>query len=523
MDIKVMKRILSLFVILLLFSAALLPCAFAAEGEDENEQMGTHFVREKIVDLGKIPDETKMEKRCEVLLVADVLTGVPVREKNVSLSIPITGATVQMMTVLTAMDYFTLDEWITVTEEQLRGVPSVSKVKLGLRAANEVIVSDLVAAMLLTGAADAAKVLADETVTRAGASSIGELMQQKADELGMTATNYFGCDGVCSDTLVITNAVDQCELYLTLLNQVGISNILATGTYETESRYDQDATAALADASADDGKKIKATTDENGRVLRKNNTNIPAVISNSVKAVVPEERTHDVRLSSAVSCIANTVQKDDHYGAVFFRTKSDRSDLAMLYWQAGASSKVPTNYLVYLADIFVRSKVVDLIPYVEVAATGLTIEKSGVKIIGWSLQPGHTLFGRVLSAYDPEAYAKANQEAMSDEYQLVDMKVVLKPDTGTLITNEDGSRTMQAKVMVDNSVEGIVTLETAPKVTQTTVSQNTNILYTEDDVMPEEPTLLSQYGWMIIIGGVVLLALIVIIIGVVIRNRMERW
>ena len=66
-------------------------------------------------------------------------------------------------------------------------------------------------------------------------------------------------------------------------------------------------------------------------------------------------------------------------------------------------------------------------------------------------------------------------------------------------------------------------LSTAAKTTsESSPNQSNMTIYTDDDVATSEPTLMSQYGWMFIIGGVALLAIIMIIIGVSVRNRMER-
>ena len=92
-----------------------------------------------------------------------------------------------------------------------------------------------------------------------------------------------------------------------------------------------------------------------------------------------------------------------------------------------------------------------------------------------------------------------------------------------MVTNADGSRTVSALVLVNNEVAGTVQLSTAPKASGTASADQTPVgFYTDDDVMPAQPTLMSQYGWVILIAGVALLAMLVIVLGVLIRNRMER-
>ena len=505
--------------------ASMADAAGTDEAAETDETIpGTHLIRTDVVELGKVPNETKTEERCDVLLVADMATGVAIHEKNTQLSIPVSGAVVQLMTILAALDHVSLDETVVITEEHLKDIPR-SNAKLGLAVGNKVVVSDLVVAMLYGGAIDAARVLADEAAQRAGVGGIGVLMAQKAAQLGMTSTEYAFSDGVGSE-VVMTTAVDQCELYMEALGNDALLDLMKAGVYvlrsEREEVVEKDGEQAAdeeaAQTEADEGNKKKTAKVK----MREINKNLPLKLTNAVAAVVPENRLYDVRLSSAVTCLADSSRNDERYNAVIFHSMDARSDMAILYWVPQASNTVAVKNLYNLADIFSRRKVIDLIPYIEVAANGLTVEKNGVKISGWFLKEGHVMYGRQMAAYDPEAKDAENAAASKDDYVLANMKIVLKPDTGTLITSEDGSRQIAAKVMVDNSVEGTVTLATAPKAVQTEVSQNTNTVYTDDDIIPPEPTLMSQYGWIIIICGVVLLGMIVIILGVVIRNRMER-
>lgn len=530
MGTKMKKILLLVIALLLLITGTILPAMAAADEAQPNEgdvpadteemaqvnetSGGGHLVRSQVVDLGKVPEETRTEEQCEVLLVADVATGVPIHEKNISVRVPIGGAAVQLMTAIVALDYCSLDEAILVTSAHLKDLPK-NATRFGLSENNQVYVSDLIVSMLYHGAVDSAYVLRYEILQRSGATDIGTLMAQKADLLGMTDTNYQSCDGTGVDQ-IITTAADQCELYLDAMSRPELLDLMRQGTYPVQSvALTVDTSNAKGTDMADTKKSDTAkSTDKRAKV---NNDNLPSKITNDVSAVVPENRLYDVRLSSAVSCQVASSKEYGRYCAVFFRAVDYRSDMVILYWTSTSSSTVAVRNLYYLTDIFSRRKVVDLIPYVEVAANALKVEKNGVTVSGWFLTEGHEMYGRQMASYDPEAKTQNNK----DDFDISKMTVLLKPELSTFTTNDDGSRSVNAKVLVDNSVEGSVLLATAPKATQTEVSQNTNTVYTDDDILPEQPTLMSQYGWIIIIAGVVLLGLLVIILGVALRNRLE--
>ena len=470
-------------------------------------EAGQHLRRTEVVDLGKVPEETATEENCEVLLVADVATGVLIHEKNIAVPMPVGGAAVQLMTVVAALDHLSVEDTITVDAKMMKDMPG-GRPKLGLGEKNVVLVADLIVSALYTGSVDAAFVLGREAADRSGTGSIGTLMAEKAAAIGMTDTDYASCDGTGMEQIQST-AADQCELYLEALSNEALLPLMKAGVYKLQSKAAPWITGEDKQAKKDRAAATKA------------NENLPDKLVNGVSAVVPENRLYDVRLSSAVSCTVKSPRKDEsaRYNLIFIRAVDYRSDMVMVIWTPTSSGTVAVKPLYNLTEIFSRRKIVDLIPYIEVAANALTVEKNGVSVSGWFLGEGHVMYGRQMVSYDPDAKVQNS----TNDFDLSRMSVVLKPELSSMVNRDDGSKSIQAKVMVNNSVEGTVTLSTAPRATQTTVSQNTNILYTEDDVMPEEPTLMSQYGWIIIIGGVALLAIIMIIVGVLLRNRMERW
>ena len=140
-------------------------------------------------------------------------------------------------------------------------------------------------------------------------------------------------------------------------------------------------------------------------------------------------------------------------------------------------------------------------------------------ISGWSLKGENTIYGCQMVSYDPDA----DVQDTSGNFDISKMTISLEPEQDSLTLNDDGSRTVTVKVMINNSVADTIQLTTAAKTSNENSSEQSSItIYTDEDVTTLDPTLMSQYGWMIIVGGVVLLAIITIIIGISIRNRMER-
>lgn len=463
--------------------------ADAVEAGADGQSGEGRLVETDVVALGTVPFETESEEGCDVILAVDVATDVLINEKNLSIEVPVGGAVVQLMTALVALDYLNMDDVLTVTEQQEDNF-SASKGNLGLETENEVTVRDLIASMLYNGAYDSALVISDAVKDRAGVDSIGGLMAEKAEELGMESTDYSECDGIGTEQ-IMTTATDQCELYLEALNNDQLIDILESGVYTVESYNDGI------------------------------NENIPEKLTNNVTVTVPENKYYDLRLSSAVSCTVKTEKSSGYnlYNVVFYHAVDTQSDIVFAIWIRAGSSKIRVKTVTDLADIFSKRTIIDLVPYIKAEVNSFSITKNGVTISGWSLKGDNTIYGCQMVSYDPDA----DVQDTSGNFDISKMTISLEPEQDSLTLNDDGSRTVTVKVMINNSVVDTVVLTTAAKTSSESSSEQNNItIYTDEDVTTLDPTLMSQYGWMIIVGGVVLLAIITIIIGISIRNRMER-
>lgn len=521
----ILKRSIPILLAVMLFLCCVPRIAYAAEdGGAGDEQAGMRLLDTRVVDLGAVPEETASEMRCDVLIVTDLATGVLLHEKNITARMPVSGSAVYLMMALTALDHVSMDDAVLVTEKLAASFPEAGG-RFGLVEGSRVYISDLIASMLLRGDADSAIVLANAAIRQAKVPTIGQLMAEKAQQLGMTETDYAHIDGAGLEP-VLTTARDQCALYLAALNSAPLAAILQSGVYTVRSKIDFATPTPEPTPVPKRGKKAAAEPGPNDA--------LPDQIKSPIEVVVPESEAYDVRLSHALGCMATAYQKN--YEVVFFRALEYRSDFAVLYWAQvteETEEKKPkpkaeeevveeidltTKTCGDLTEIFKRRKIVDLVPYIQAVVNPLTIEKSGVSIGSWSMQADYSLYGRQMVGYDPDMPDRA-----MGSFDLSRMTVRLQTDSNAMVTNADGSRTIDAIVLINNEIAGSVQLSTAARAGNTNApTQGTTGLYSEDDVMPVQPTLMTQYGWFILMCAAVLLAMLVIIVGILIRNRMER-
>ena len=119
------------------------------------------------------------------------------------------ASTVKIMTAICAVEYYGingLDRQVTVTSDMIRGIGGNS---ISLRTGERVTVRDLLYAVVLTGANDAANVLACDI--SGSVDAFVQLMNAKAAELGMNNTVYTNPSGL-HDNAMTTTASDILTL-----------------------------------------------------------------------------------------------------------------------------------------------------------------------------------------------------------------------------------------------------------------------------------------------------------------------
>ena len=100
------------------------------------------------------------------------------------------ASTTKIMTSLLALEYAKPDEEIVVTKEMV----SVEGTSMGLVAGDSVSLEELVYGMLLQSGNDAANTVA--TVVGGDAEGFADMMNKRAAEIGMTATNFVTASGL---------------------------------------------------------------------------------------------------------------------------------------------------------------------------------------------------------------------------------------------------------------------------------------------------------------------------------------
>ncbi len=111
-------------------------------------------------------------------------------------------STVKIMTGMLALEHYAddLDQVITVTQEALSGTEGSANIRL--TAGEEISVRNLLYALLISGANDAACVLAYNIA--GNVTAFINMMNQKARDLGCKDTLYTNCTGIHDDNMVTT-------------------------------------------------------------------------------------------------------------------------------------------------------------------------------------------------------------------------------------------------------------------------------------------------------------------------------
>lgn len=475
------------------------------QGKEENGRRAVrlihaHSLLGSTFDLNYQSDSDEVLSACNTLLVIDQNSNTQLFDKNVSQKVLVSGEMVQMMTALVALEYLDLDETITISEQQMKNVKKIDG-NLGLAARNTIRVEDLLASMLLRGAVDSAYIIADETVKKSGAQSISNLMVQKAAQLGMTSSDYSKCDGT-GISPVETTALDQYRLYSQILKNEDISGIINSSVYTVKS-YSEDG-----------------------------NPNIADRIKNSVAVTIPENKFFDDRIKTASYC---TVEAQKTSYVFFYHAQNDKMNAVFLLWTQEPSNSVRLKMLGKLIDTLSSFKVIDLLPYIQTQLSELTIEKDSESIGEWKVSEEAGIYGRYW--VDP-----ANKGSSVKTLDLATIKVLLEPETAMLTKNDDGSYLITASIKVnDSSIGKVQLISSSSKLNESGTTENsaslenggtntkdseiqgpeTSIaLYSDSDVVVAPKSTTVQYGWAIIVGIVAIGSVIVIAIGISIKNKM---
>lgn len=148
-----------------------------------------------IISLQTISFADEVSIKSEAAILVEVSTGRILYEKN-STEKMWPASTTKIMTALLTIEKCNLDDIVTVSETAISSIPS-GYVTCNLQVGEEISVRDLLNALMIVSANDAAYVLAEYV----GGSTVefADLMNQKARELGCRETHFVNPNGIHDD------------------------------------------------------------------------------------------------------------------------------------------------------------------------------------------------------------------------------------------------------------------------------------------------------------------------------------
>lgn len=172
------------------------------------------------------PDFSSLNLTSDGILLLETETGDILFEKN-SNDKMFPASTTKLMTAILVLENGYLNELVTVSSSAVNSVPS-GYVKAPLYAGEELRVEELLYALLLPSANDAANVLAEHI--SGSIPAFADLMNSKAQELGMTNTHFTNPSGI-HDNDLYTTASDLSVLARYAMKNEKLREIVKTTTY----------------------------------------------------------------------------------------------------------------------------------------------------------------------------------------------------------------------------------------------------------------------------------------------------
>lgn len=172
------------------------------------------------------PDFSSLNLTSDGIVLLETETGDILFEKN-SNERMFPASTTKLMTAVLVLEKSYLNELVTVSASAVNSVPA-GYVKAPLYAGEELRVEELLYALLIPSANDAANVLAEHV--SGSISAFAELMNSKAQELGMTNTHFTNPSGI-HDNDLYTTASDLSILARYAMRNDKLREIVKTTTY----------------------------------------------------------------------------------------------------------------------------------------------------------------------------------------------------------------------------------------------------------------------------------------------------
>lgn len=207
------------------------------EGSDEEDEEKPPIVAvdEAYVEtygkmLPAISESTELHSTCAILLERD--SGQVIFSRGADRSTYPASLTKIMTAVLGLELHRDMESTITITEEMLEGLTEANASVVGFTLGEEVPYIDILHGLLLPSGADAANAVA---LTCAGSiDAFVALMNEKAETLGMKATNFTNVHGL-HDVKMRTAATDMAKLFDYALDFDTFRSIIGKKFYTTSS------------------------------------------------------------------------------------------------------------------------------------------------------------------------------------------------------------------------------------------------------------------------------------------------
>jgi len=410
--------------------------------------------------LGTPPLETSVEQDCLSIIIADNLTGSILKLKESGNKVNLIGGTVRLMAALVALDYMQPNDAVVVENEQIN-LPQGARL-IGFHNGMSVTVSDLIAAMLVYCANDAAVVLGEAVETATNTNDFVSLMNDKAKKLGMFNTTYINATGLAAEGQTTTLA-DQFIFARTVFANITINSIMSQYEYQSQ-------------------------TDD---------PYFPSTMSQFSTIMLP----NDVSYDSRVKAVARGSDRTETN--MLIRAQNNGSDIVIFMVYPSRNIEEVYRAAIELINTYIDSPAIDFSQYVSDEVAKLS---TGSDIVGlpWMLKPNQILTFSAYKGFEPDF-----------------TQIRIEPDAASIMNLEDGTATMTAEVFYEDTFLTVINL-TAPVVAaapvspdseQTTDENNSPIPIYESADVSIQLSFMDRYGWIIYAITAAFMAVLLIFIG----------
>ncbi|MHB1314465.1 MAG: D-alanyl-D-alanine carboxypeptidase family protein [Christensenellales bacterium] len=420
--------------------------------------------------LGTPAAEPAQAGKTELLLIWDYDTGAQLIAKNEDLPFPPAGGAVLWMTAKIAAQRLGLKEMVEVSNTD--ELPNGSR-EIGLKAGDRLTVRDLLAAVLLYGAQDAASVLAKKAAGSLPAF-VG-LMNEEAKKLQMNHTVYTNPFGI-PEAGQSTTAEDLLLLSRAVLDMPSLEEIISLGEYTPEGALPQ----------------------------------MNGVIVNRCKMMLKSDAAYDERITGA--SLGSTAET----GTIALFRAAYKETRVILVLKTGKPSDQVNAMAKELLNYAFMFKKVDLTPYIEQLAKETAIQTKGTKTesCGLLLENGGSLLFSAAPGFEKTFDPKALKLIVNGN--TVAENVCLHGIAASAQVLYDGEKL--ADVLL--TAEAIKTEDPLVKdVTQPVSPAEETPYVRETSLQPMD--FMDRFGWVVYTAAAGALSLAAVLVGRVIRRKMQ--